>query len=105
MKKYAYFITRTDMSKSQQLVQTAHVALELGVMLTPREANHLFFCNLAVPYLDDLYDVMDKLHDANIEYVVYRDSYYNDEITAIATFPITGAEQRAVFKGLPLIKL
>lgn len=105
MKKYSYFVTRTDISKEQQLVQTAHVALALGVMLTPREANHLFFCNLGVPYLSDIYDVMDKLHENNIEYVVYRDSYYDDEITAIATFPITSSEERAVFKGLPLIKL
>lgn len=101
-KKYAYFITRTDFSKSQQLVQTAHVALKLGNKLTPREANHLFFCNLAVPDLAHLNVVKDLLHAKNIEYVEYHEGHYN-EITAIATFPITEQEQRNVFKGLPLI--
>lgn len=101
-KKYAYFVTRTDLSKSQQLVQTAHVALELGNKLTPREANHLFFCNLAVPDLAHLNAVKDLLHTKNIEYVEYHEGHYN-EITAIATFPITEQEQRNVFKGLPLI--
>lgn len=103
-KKYAYFVTRTDISKSQQLVQTAHVALELGNKLTPREANQLHFCNLAVSNLEALEAVKHLLHINNIEYVEYHEGFYN-EITAIATFPITERSQREVFKGLPLIKL
>lgn len=101
-KKYAYFVTRTDLSKSQQLVQTAHVALELGNKLTPREANQLHFCNLGVADLTALNAVKHLLHISNIEYVEYHEGHYN-EITAIATFPITQQEQRNVFKGLPLI--
>lgn len=97
-KKYSYFFTRTDLSKSQQVVQTAHVALELGVMLSPREANHLFFVNCGASDLNEIYAIMDICHNADIEYVVYRDSYYDDQITAIATFPIKN-EQRLVFRG------
>ena len=103
-KKYSYFFTRTDLFKSQQLVQTAHVALDLGVMLTAREANHLFFVNCEAKNLDDIYRIMDICHQYNIEYVKYRDSYFDDEITAIATFPI-GEDLRSHFRGENLLKL
>lgn len=102
-KKYAYFFTRTDLSKSQQLVQTAHVALDLGVMLQPREANHLFFVNCAVDDLPGLEAVKDHLHRNDIEYVEYHEGHYN-EITALATFPVS-EEQRGIFRGYPLIRL
>ena len=72
-------------------------------MLTPREANHLFFVNKGVANLQELVALKNYLHMVDIDYVEYHEGHY-DEITAIATFPLP-EEYKEKFRDFPLIRL
>jgi hypothetical protein len=100
---HAYFFVRQDISPEQQAVQTAHVALELGNCLTRRETLGLNFVNCGVPDLQGLETIEMYLIQNEVPFVLYRDSHFNNEITAIATFPVA-SHQRELFKFAKLLR-
>lgn len=100
---HSYFFVRQDISPEQQMVQGMHVALELGNCLTRRETLGLNFVTCGVPDLQALEDIESYLIQNEIEYVLYRDSHFMNEITAIATFPVN-AQQRELFRFGKLLR-
>lgn len=100
---HSYFFVRQDISPEQQLVQTTHVSLELGNCLTRRETLGLNFVTCGVPDLEALENIESYLVSNQLEYVLYRDSHFFNEITAIATFPVA-SHQRELFKFAKLLR-
>jgi hypothetical protein len=90
---HSYFFVRQDISPEQQTVQLQHVSLELGNCLTRRETLGLNFVTCGVPDLEALENIESYLVSKELEYVLYRDSHFLNEITAIATFPICAADR------------
>lgn len=80
-----------------------HVSLELGNCLTRRETLGLNFVTCGVPDLQALENIETYLVQNEVPFVLYRDSHFFNEITAIATFPVE-ANQRALFKFAKLLK-
>lgn len=92
VKHYSYFFTRQDISEEQQLVQTAHTALELGNVLTKSEVNNLHFTCIGVPDLEALGDVERVLQKIRAKYVIFKEPDINNEMTCIAVYPIAEHE-------------
>lgn len=78
-----------------------HVALELGNCLDRRDTLGLNFVTCGVRDLQALEEVEFYLRSKNVEYILYRDSHFMNEITAIATFP---SNERELFKFGKLLK-
>lgn len=103
-KYYAYFFTRQDLSYEQQLVQTAHVALKLGFNASncvydeatdevPFRGKDLdpsgtYFTVVGVRNLEALEGVARILDKFEYAYEVFREPDMNDDITAIAVYPV-----------------
>lgn len=100
---HSYFFVRQDISPEQQTVQLQHVSLELGNCLTRRETLGLNFVTCGVPDLEALENIESYLVSKELEYVLYRDSHFFNEITAIATFPVA-SHQRELFKFAKLLR-
>lgn len=104
MRYYSYFFTRQDISAEQQLVQTAHVALKLGVNSTkkldkgvefsvPYESeinpDETYFTCVGVRNAQALYAVIQILERFGFRYEVFYEPDMNNEPTAIAVYPIS----------------
>ncbi len=85
--KYVYIFVRQDLSKEQQLVQSAHVALVLGSKLKGK-VEGLYFTVIGIPRLIDFCDVMKKLQEHGTKYEIFYEPDQGNTITAIATYPI-----------------
>lgn len=106
MRYYSYFFTRQDISPEQQLVQTAHVALKLGVM-APKSMEKDVDFEVTVPAIYDinpdetyftcvgvrneqaLYAVIQILEEFGYDHEVFREPDMENQITAIAVYPIS----------------
>lgn len=103
---YSYFFTRQDISPEQQLVQTAHVALKLGVnaknhskedvdfeIKVPSQEkinpDETYFTCVGVRNEAALYAVIQILSEFGYRHEVFREPDMNNEITAIAVYPIS----------------
>jgi hypothetical protein len=100
---HAYFFVRQDISPEQQMVQGMHVALELGNCLQRRETLGLNFVTCGVRDLQALEDLEVYLVQNEIEFILYRDSHFGNEITAIASFPVA-ANERELFRFGKLLR-
>lgn len=102
MKYYSYFFTRQDMSPEQQIVQTAHAALKLGVNSVvnqdvesdvpynqPINPDETYFTVVGVRDLGALYAVQSILDKFGYRYEVFVEPDMNDEPTSIAVYPVS----------------
>lgn len=112
MRHYAYFFTRQDISPEQQIVQTAHAALVMGVNsqrdtdygaldeyvphlntwdLNPNET---YFTVAGVRNLEALNAVAMILNAFNYRYEVFHEPDLNNgEITSIAVYPVADKDR------------
>ena len=118
MKQYAYFFTRQDMSPEQQIVQTAHAALKLGVnsATTPPaldadvpyvsniNPDETYFTVVGVRDLSALYAVQSILDKFGYRYEMFVEPDMNDEPTSIAVYPISEFV-RGPLKAFNLLKV
>ncbi len=117
MNNYAYFFTRQDISPEQQIVQTAHAALQLGVNsqrwtgkdwdettkdvgmrdhVRPDEivAEETYFTVVGVRNLKALEAVMSILRQFKFRFEAFNEPDLNGgEITSIAVYPIPETEK------------
>ena len=104
MKQYVYFFTRQDMIPEQQIVQTAHVALKLGVKagkkLNPDET---YFTVVGVRNEEALLAVQRILDAFKFDYEVFFEPDLPG-ITSVATYPID-EDKRDVLMAFNLLKL
>lgn len=100
-----FVLVRTDLSKSQQAVQATHAAIEAtrkGLITSDIDHPHLVLCEAKSEY--DLLLKANILDDKSIRYEVFREPDIGNEVTAIATEPLTN-EQRKKLGFLKLLRL
>lgn len=103
---YMYFAVRTDLNTSQQLVQAAHVATVVGRQESwpaKADANYVKFVVLAAKDERELYGIKCHAKENDVQMSEYRDGYYNNSITAIASTPIHWSKKH-IFKNYKLLR-
>lgn len=93
--KYSYVIIRNDLTDIQKLIQSSHVCYEAGM-----DYEHNSLVSVVVRDLNKLKNTMNKLLELGINFKIFRDNIFNDEITAICTEPIIYNEYLKKFKLL-----
>lgn len=105
--QYVYFFTRQDISREQQLVQTAHVAYALGAHAIHPEkadlAHGTYFTVVGVRNLEALNGAQNILKAFRRKHVVFHEPDLNNEMTSIATYPIP-ADQRNELLAFNLLR-
>lgn len=98
-------IVRQDLSRSQQAVQAIHAAVEAtrrGLIPSGIEHPSLVLCG--EPNEDILGQLSDQLKQLGIRHIPFREPDRNDELTALATEPLTKAQRRRL-RNLSLLTL
>jgi hypothetical protein len=105
-KNYVYFFTRQDISPEQQLVQTAHVALKLGVMIDEQKLNpdETYFAVIGVRNEDALIAVGEILEKFKYPYEIFQEPDMKNQVTSIATYPIN-QDDRGPLLAFNLLKI
>lgn len=80
-----YVVVSKTLSKSQQFVQGTHAAIEWALS-TDSSNHHPVLVMLKCP--DDIREFQAKLLESTKRFYEFRDSYYNHELTAIASTEI-----------------
>ncbi len=106
VKYYVYFFTRQDISPEQQLVQTAHAALKLGIKIDEEKLNpdETYFAVVGVRNLEALEAVGEILENFNYKFEIFQEPDLKNEVTSIATYPIPQHE-RGPLLAFNLLKL
>lgn len=103
--KYCYVIVRRDLSNSSQAVQAIHASIEATrhSLITAEQVHpHVVLCG--VKNMTKLIGLSQKLDQAGVQYRAFFEPDLNNEITAIATEPISG-DSRQLFKNIQCLKL
>ena len=99
---YVYVIVRTDLSNSQQAVQSCHAVIEMT-----REnkivGEHPSVIICGVKSEDKLKNAISRLQDNNVFFKEFREPDIGHQLTAVATEPIYG-DDRKIFRKYQLIK-
>lgn len=89
-RKYVYYFTTQDITPEQQGVQAGHALLKLGYVLGRNNKklnpDKTFFQWIGVANEAELKKVMDTHNQ--LDYVIFRESDLNNQITSIAFHPI-----------------
>lgn len=95
MSYYMYFFTRQDISPEQQLVQTAHVALQAGQYLPDDcDPSQTTFIVIGVRDLRALHAVEMILGSLGLVYTEFHEPDINNETTSIVTQPLLDTDPR-----------
>jgi len=100
--EYIYVITRNDLTIPQQTVQSCHACIEATKNFHDNIRGHPHLVVCGVEDELQLIKVIGYLEE-KIPFIVWREPDMDDQITAIATIPISG-EQRKLFRKFKLIK-
>lgn len=109
MKRYLYTFTRQDISREQQLVQTAHVTMKLGYYLwkngyADASPDNTCFTCIGVRNADALVAVQKILDQFGFKYEMFFEPDLNEgEYTAIAVYPVN-EDARDVLLAFNLLK-
>lgn len=88
-KYYSYFFTRQDLIPEQQIVQTAHAALKMGVKTDKKiDPDSTYFTVVGVRNLDALNAVIEILDKFEYKYEVFYEPDLEGTATSIALHPI-----------------
>ncbi len=102
--RYVYILIRKDLSFEQQVVQSAHAAIEAAHHLIPPELEHPHLCLCGVKGEIQLQAAADRLDQAGIKYRAFIEPDIGDQWTALATESVSG-EDRRHFKRYNCLKL
>jgi hypothetical protein len=100
--QYVYILVRKDLSREQVCVQSCHAALEASRHFINPQEHHPSIVILQVANEDELNVASKHLTENGIRFKEFRESYYQNSLTAIATEMISGP-QRAHLKGYSLL--
>lgn len=103
-REYVYIFVRQDMSPEYQAVQAAHVTLRMGYELRRSQVedarmNDLYFTLVGVPNKSALEDVTTQ-HSAHVAFI---EPDLNNQLTAIALYPIKARRRGRLFKYKKLV--
>jgi hypothetical protein len=122
VKYYSYFFTRQDISPEQQIVQTAHAALKLGVnsqrqgfsddarVYVPHQVNEAvkpdetYFTVIGVQNEDALMSVVEILIKFGFKYEAFVEPDMGNQLTSIAVYPIA-EDKKGPLKAFNLLKI
>ena len=101
---YTYIFVRTDISYEQQVVQAAHAALEAGFEFDKPSVTSSI---VLIPAKDmgELHMIAARLEENQIQFKMFHEPDFGMGDSAIATQPITSAEQRRVMRKYKLYKV
>ncbi len=110
---YVYIFTRQDISPEQQLVQSAHATFKMGMWLMAKnngcigrieiKPDETYFTVVGVRDLPALWAVSSILNKFGRDHVTFKEPDIGDELTSIATYPIS-ADQRSELLAFNLLK-
>jgi hypothetical protein len=95
---------REDLPHSVQVVQACHAVIELaqaGMIPLAAEHPHLVVCG--VPDEKSLESAFLRASEAGIAYKSFRDDDLGEQLTALASEPVSG-HRRAAFKRLQCLR-
>ena len=102
-RNYVYSFIRTDLSIEDQIVQTAHSALEAGRELgTPNTHTHLIL--LEIKSQDALIKFSEQLKKKGIKFHMFYEPDDNIGYTSLTTEPLYDTEQMEIFSRFSLFK-
>ena len=95
-KEYAFIFVRKDISPEQIIVQSNHASIELGHRLSAAglSITNLHIALIGVDNLSALETASDLLRENDFQYVFFLEPDMDDEVTAIASYPIKNSEKR-----------
>jgi hypothetical protein len=103
--EYVYIIARSDLPISYRACQATHAAWEAGRQaFVSSDHIHPHFALCEIANEAKLRKFSEKLTAAGIRHALWYESDLNDQLTSIATEPLSG-ERRRLFKNLQLFKL
>lgn len=100
MKTYLYSISRKDLPKSQQSIQSSHAAIEHAYLYGRPNDTHPSFIHLTIKNKQTLENLKQSLHDQGIQTAEFHEPYQNWGLTAISC--LLTEEQRHHLKHLQL---
>lgn len=95
---YMYVITRNDLSPAQKAIQSCHASIESAREFIKPNQEHPSLVLCLVKNEAKLKNVIAELYNKNIKIKTFREPDRNNEITAIATEPLYGAERKALVR-------
>lgn len=99
---YIYLFIRKDLSREQQIIQTAHAIHMAGMnQLEKNIIPHAVL--IGAENNEELFDISEYISANNIEHEIFFEPDIN-QYTAIATHPIKGEQQRAIFANFETLK-
>ncbi len=93
---------RLDLTPSQRAVQAIHGALEASEYLD-RDKEHPHLILLAISNEEELLKIPEKLNTSNIRHKIWKEPDIGNQVTSIATEPISG-DRRKIFKKYKLLQ-
>lgn len=84
---YTYVITRNDLKYNQKTVQSIHAAIE---SFNNNDYEHYSVISILVKNESKLKKVIEELIERGIKVSIFREPDMENEITAVATAPLTG---------------
>jgi hypothetical protein len=103
VRRYSYFFTRQDIFDEYQLVQTAHVALELGAKLNAEQVKDLHFTCCGVADVEELEAVERVLESMKVPYITFREPDIGNQKTAIGVYPLE-EHKRGLLRSYNLLR-
>ena len=96
--KYVYVITRTDLSAPQISVQSCHAAIEASLAFGDSQAEHPHICLCGVKNEASLISGANYLDSHGISFCAWYEPDRNNELTALATEPLSGDRRSSLRK-------
>ena len=93
---YTFIFVRQDLNKEIQVVQSSHAALVLGHKIKDHDPHKLNFVVCGAKDLADLMAIKDHIATEGVETVEFVEPDLNNEITAIASFPMSVSKKRCM---------
>lgn len=93
---YTFVFIRQDLSKEQQVVQSAHATLVLGSKLQGYDHTKLNFVVCGAKDLSELNQVKEHINGNGMETVEFTEPDLNNEVTALASFPMSVSKKRCM---------
>lgn len=93
---YTFIFVRQDLSREQQVVQSNHATLVLGSKLIDYDPTKLNFVLCGAKDLHEIEQIKASVNWNGIETVEFTETDLNNEVTAIASFPMSVSKKRCM---------
>ena len=99
MKQYAYILVRTDLTNTQRVVQSSHVAFEMAQ--NNKLEHHPSMVSIGIKNLSKLEREIERLESMGFTVTKFYEPLINNELTAIGV--LAGGDERSKLKRYQLL--